>query len=179
VTVHSLHPSLERSRGFATAPWWEPVYREAFPSFEGMTYVNRDGSGQRDGIDRLIALTSGRTIAIDEKVRERDYPDFCLEYWSVKHKGAGQRDKPGWVAKELRCDYIAYAFVPSGRCYLLPFHDLRRAWRRHHREWVDAYREIRADNHFYETVSVGVPIGVVLRAMSDASLIRFDSKVAA
>jgi hypothetical protein len=87
MTVHSLHPSLERSRGFATAPWWEPVYREAFPSFEGMTYVNRDGSGQRDGIDRLIALTSGRTIAIDEKVRERDYPDFCLEYWSVKHKG--------------------------------------------------------------------------------------------
>lgn len=173
MTVHRLRASLERSRAYADAPWWEQVYREAFPSFEGMTYVHRAGSGQRDGIDRVVTLTSGRVVTIDEKVRDRDYQDFCLEYWSVKHKRDRKRDEPGWIAKEMRCDYLAYAFVPSGRCYLLPFHELRRAWRKHFREWVAEYPEIRADNGYYDTLSVAVPISVVQRALSDVSLIRF------
>jgi hypothetical protein len=136
MTVHDFHRSLRASRRHSSASWWEQVYRAAFPSFEGMTYVNNPGSGQRDGVDRIVTLTSGRVVTVDEKVRERDYDDFCLEYWSVKHKRDSSRDEPGWVAKDLRCDYIAYAFVPSGRCYLLPFHDLRRAWRENHERWV-------------------------------------------
>jgi hypothetical protein len=115
MTVHNLNTSLAYARRWTDAPWWEQVYREAFPSFEGMVAIHRMGSGQRDGVDRLIALTNGATIKVDEKVRDKDYQDFCLEYWSVKHKTDSRQNAPGWIAKDLRCDYIAYAFVPSGR----------------------------------------------------------------
>src|SRR5690242_10457916 len=99
MTVHSFQRSLRASQQHVDAPWWEQVYREAFPTFEGMTYVNGLGSGQRDGVDRILSLTSGRTVAVDEKVRSVDYDDFCLEYWSVKHKSDSSKDEPGWIAK--------------------------------------------------------------------------------
>jgi hypothetical protein len=73
---------------------------------------------------------------------------------------------PGWVAKDLACDYIAYAYAATGECYLLPFQDLRRAWRYNHKRWVREYREVRADNHRYVTVSVAVPTDVLLAALS-------------
>jgi hypothetical protein len=37
-------------------------------------------------------------------------PDFLLEYWSDY-----ERRSPGWIEKDLACDFIAYAFVPSRR----------------------------------------------------------------
>ena len=109
---------------------------------------------------------------IDEKVRIEDWPDFLLEVWSDH-----ERRKPGWVAKDLECDFIAYAFVPSRRCYLLPFLTLRRAWQIHGREWWDrgrldapGYRLVSADNGSYRTVSVAVPIADLLDAMSGAQV---------
>lgn len=173
MTVHKFRQSLAASHSHSDAPWWEEIYREAFPTFAGMVNVRDPGSGQRDGIDRHIALTNGRTITVDEKVRETDYPDFCLEYWSVKHKSNRSYDEPGWIAKDLRCDYIAYAFAPSGRCYLLPFPLLRRAWRYNHADWVARYFQVEADNGHYRTISVAVPIAVVLNAVTGACLVRF------
>jgi hypothetical protein len=142
-----------------------------------MFNVRTDGAGQRNGIDRHIGLANGRTITVDEKVRSRDWPDFALEFWSDH-----TRKQRGWVAKDLACDYLAYAFVPSARCYLLPFPQLRSAWRQHHRKWVNEYRD--AERHYadnqengrrWQTWFVPVPINVVLRAISDATLIRWES----
>ena len=176
MTVHSFAASLNESQRHADAPWWEQAYRAAFPDLEACVSVRSDGWAQRGGIDRKLVLASGRHVTIDEKVRTVDRQDFALEYWSDH-----ARRVPGWVAKDLACDYIAYAFVPSGRCYLLPFHELRRAWRANRREWVRAYRDPkrhiahnRENGRGWETHFVPVPIPVVMEALADAMLVHFD-----
>src|SRR3990172_3716538 len=141
VTTHNFKASLALSRGYADAPWWEEIYRQAFPSFAAMAYVADDCPAQRDGVDRVVTTSGGHVYRIDEKVREKDWNDFFLEYWSDEG-----RQLRGWVAKDLGCNYIAYAFVPSRTCYLLPFQLLRCAWRRHHREWVEKFRQRRVKN---------------------------------
>lgn len=170
--MHSFESSLRFSQEQASAPWWEPIYREAFPDFAAMTYVG-DCPAQRDGVDRIVVTKNGHVYRVDEKVRATEYADFCLEYWSKK----AQRVR-GWVAKDLGCDFIAYAFAPSGRCYLLPFTLLRRAWRLHGQDWVrlgemsrDGFRIVEAHNPGYVSVNVAVPIDHVLDAIRSASLI--------
>ena len=171
MTIHDFHERLVCSHSYADAPWWLGVYRTAFPGLAAAVSVRDDGWAQRAGIDRLLTLTSGRTITIDEKVRERDWPDILLERWSNEECRV-----PGWVQKPLACEFIAYAFVPSSRCYLLPTLTLQRAWRLHGREWIANHREMRAQNKTYCTVSVAVPIGELLAAISDAICVRWESE---
>lgn len=169
MTIHTFSESLAKSNEYAEAEWWETVYRRAFHNLAGMTSVRHDGWAQRCGIDRVLTLTSGKTLTVDEKVRFKEYGDIALEYWSDR-----DRRVPGWVAKDLACDYIAYAFVSSQRCFLLPFPQLRRAWRTHHASWVEKYKPpIEADNGNYVTICVGVPIDELLSKISDASVVSW------
>ena len=171
--VHDFDTSLALSHVHADAPWWLDVYRRAFPDLAAAVNVRSDGWAQRGGIDRVLTLASGKSLTIDEKVRDKDWPDFCLEYLSDV-----ERQTRGWVAKDLACDFIAYAFVPSSRCYLLPFQSLRRAWRINHRAWVGQYRRVDAQNRTYVTRSVAVPIPIVLRALGDAMCVDWRSEAA-
>lgn len=147
----------------------------AFPDLMTVAAVAEDGWGQRGGIDKVLTLKSGKTLLVDEKVRATDWDDFALEYWSDH-----ARKIKGWVAKELACDYIAYAFLPSGRCYLLPFQELRRVWRTHAEEWVRRYRTDRhvAHNNGWETWFVPVPIPIVLEALKESMLVYFEPRPA-
>ena len=176
--VHDFEESLALSESYADAPWWEEVYRQAFPSMASMTCIRQDGWAQRGGIDRVIILRSGKSLGIDEKVRAEDWPDILLEYWSNR-----ERRTPGWVAKDLATDYIAYAFIPSQRCYLLPFATLRRAWKENGAEWValgkadaDGFRIVPANNRTYTTISVAVPIPQLMAALADAMVIDWAPK---
>lgn len=173
--MHRFDESLAKSQAQADAPWWESVYRVAFPNFAGMLSVRNDGWAQRGGIDRVITLSSGKTISVDEKVREEDWPDILWEYLS-----AAETKKPGWCCKDLACDYIAYAFVPSQTCYLLPALQLRKAFLSHGRKWVqlgrsrqNGFRIVRAVNDGYTTVSVAVPIRESLDAIRDAMIVSW------
>lgn len=166
--VHNFQDSLKKSQEQADAPWWIDVYREAFPDLAATVNVRDDGWAQRGGIDRVLTLNSGKTLTVDEKVRAGDWPDFCLEYWSsYEHK------TPGWVAKDLACDFIAYAFIPSATCYLLPFQTLRRSWRDNHKEWVKNYLPVKAKNKGYTTISVAVPIEIVMQSMADGMKVNW------
>lgn len=169
--AHNFADSLAESQRHSDAPFWQEVYREAFPDLESMVCVRADGWAQRGGIDRVLTLASGKTLTVDEKVRTKDYDDILLEYWSDR-----DRKVPGWVAKPLACDFIAYAFVPSQRCLLLPYQSLRRAWRKNRVAWVKKYKRVEADNSNYVTVSVAVPIGVLLASLSDAMQITWAGK---
>lgn len=169
MTTHRFNESLEASAQAAAAPWWENVYRQAFPSFQGMSLVVDDGAGQRNGVDRTITLGSGRVVTVDEKVRQRDWPDFFIEFYSDR-----DRRVAGWIAKDLACDYIAYAFVASGCCYLLPFRELRAAWRTHRQAWVGEYGRLEVENQGYVTVGCPVPRQVVLAAIAEHMLLRFE-----
>jgi len=172
--VHNFNECLARSHSYAEAPWWHEVYENAFPTMQAALNVRQNGWAQRAGIDRQIVLDCGRIIKVDEKVRERDYDDFFLEYYSVV-----QDKTRGWVAKDLDCDYIAYAFVPSQTCYLLPFLELRRAWRNNRCTWVDRYPVRDIPNERYDTRGVCVPINVVLDAISDAMKVTWNNNPAA
>lgn len=166
--AHDFQESLQRSHSYVDAGWWLDVYRAAFPSLMASVSVRDDGWAQRGGIDRVLTLAGGKTLYVDEKVREKDWPDIALEYWSdVKRK------KPGWVAKDLACDFIAYAFVPSETCHLLPFQTLRRAWQLNCKSWVADYPRIEALNSGYVTVSVAVPTEVLLAALSNAMTVSW------
>lgn len=169
--LHSFADSLAKSEAYADAPWWVEVYRRAFPNLLTAVSIRDDGWAQRGGIDRVLTLNCGRTYTVDEKVRERDWPDFLLERWSDE-----ARRKLGWIQKPLACDFIAYAFVPSATCYLLPVPALQRAWRLNKHEWVARYGEKRAQNQGYVTVSTPVPRAELLAAIGNAMTINWSSK---
>lgn len=172
---HNFAESLAKSAAQADAPWWELVYRQAFPAFASMQCVRSDGWAQRGGIDRVVVLSSGKTLTVDEKVRDKDWNDFLWEYLSDR-----DRKTPGWCDKDLACDYIAYAFIPSQRCFLLPFQQLRKAWLQNGVEWVtranrgDAgYRIVDAENKGYFTRSVAVPLKETFKAVREAMIINW------
>lgn len=111
----------------------------------------------------MLTLACGRTYTVDEKVRTNDWPDILLEQWSDE-----ARRSPGWIQKPLACDFIAYAFAPSRRCYLLPVVPLQRAWRLFGRQWINDFEQKRALNLGYVSASVPVPIDVLMSAMTRA-----------
>jgi hypothetical protein len=164
-------------------PGWERIYRQAFPDFDYMRDHRLDGYHQREGIDRSVITKHAKHILIDEKVRMRNkltgkvYPDIALEVWSnVEGK------VPGWVSKPLRADYIAYAILPLGVCYLLPVPQLQAVWIAHEDEWTRWYKMITAKSkkrsgdrlREWSTQSVCVPASVVLDAIKDTLTVRFD-----
>lgn len=168
--IHVFKDSLALSQQYADAPWWLDIYMKAFPDLASCVCVREDGWAQRGGIDRVLTLNSGKTLTVDEKVREKDWPDILLEYWSDK-----KRRIPGWVAKNLACDFIAYAFVPSKICYLFPFQTLRRTWRLRGRDWVKKYKCVEAQNEGYVTISVAVPTEILIAGIADSMAISWDS----
>ena len=168
--VHNFDQCLRRSHSYAEAPWWGVVYRKAFQGIAAMVNVRGDGWAQRGGIDRVLTLQCGRTITIDEKVRDKDYGDILLERWSDR-----RQQKPGWIQKQLACEFIAYAVAPTQVCYLLPTLTLQRAWRDFGRDWINRYDPVIARNPGYETESVPVPVAVLFDAMTGAMTLRWES----
>lgn len=164
--IHDFRTSLALSESFSDAPWWQDLYRKAFPTLRSAVSVRADGWAQRGGIDRVITLACGRVFTVDEKVRTNDWPDILLERWSDEGRG-----KPGWIQKPLACDFIAYAFAPSRRCYLLPVVPLQRAWRLNGRNWIANYGERRAVNQGYRSSNVPVPIETLMAAIAAAMVL--------
>jgi len=162
--IHSFGKSLKRSHEIAGEPFWEEIYREFFPDFHSMAYIEKDGWAQRGGVDRIIVLGSSRIVKIQEKCREEVWPDILLERWSDR----GSR-KPGWIQENLDCDYLAYVFLPTKECHMLPFLALRRAWRMFGREWIERYPPTIAANRGWVTEGVPVPIAALYLALSEAS----------
>lgn len=166
--MNDFESDLAYSHSQSDSEWWPVVYNKAFKGIASINDVRQDGWAQRGGIDRLIVLESGRTITIDEKVRRKDWGDILLEFWSSVEK-----KQPGWVEKELACDYIAYAFEPSQRCYLLPFLELQRAWFNNKDGWLNKYGKVEAKNAGYTTVSCPVPTRVLQLTLANGMKIEW------
>lgn len=167
--VHDFRERLAFSEVASDEPFWLEVYKKAFPNMVNFMSCPGDTKSQRDGIDRVILLASGRILKIDEKKREREYPDILLEYISVDTTGA-----PGWVEKDLPIDYLAYAFMTSRRVYLFPWDMLRRAWIQFKTEWLEKYKIPPAHNNGYKTLSVAIPTLILLKAIKNASIIQLE-----
>jgi hypothetical protein len=175
MSTHSFSESLAKSHRAEDASWWLDVYRKAFPTLVAAPSVRKDGWAQRAGIDRQIILECGRVIPVDEKVRYRKYSgDILLEFWSDF-----ERQEAGWAAKPLRCEFIAYAFAPSGVCYMFPTLTLQAACRANAREWVSVFKYLDARNkdertgRAWTTRSVAIPIDTLMTAIAGAMSVSF------
>lgn len=169
---HDFVECLTRSHEQSEDPIWERVYKNAFHNFGTMYSVKDDGWAQRGGIDRMVTLTSGRTLAIDEKCRFKDYGDILVEVYSNEAKKIA-----GWACKDLACDFIAYGVFPQSgnkRCYLIPFIPFRKAVKDNGRDWGREYGYKRAQNNGYVTTSIPVPTDVLFQAVTDACCIKID-----
>jgi len=165
--IHDFKEQLSYSETASDEPFWDAIYRKAFPNMVNHMLCNGDTQSQRMGIDRLIMLASGKVLTIDEKKRKEEYSDILLEYVSVD-----TTDAPGWIEKDLSIDYLAYAFMKTKRVYLLDWLALRRAWGHYKEEWLSKYTHITAQNNGYKTLSVAVPIDVLKSAISLATVIQ-------
>lgn len=168
--VHDFQKSLNKSKALEDSPFWFDLYKQYFPTLVTAMPVRKDGWAQRGGIDRVLVLSDGTILTVDEKIREKDFDDFLLEYYSFY-----EQKTPGWIEKDLTCDYIAYVVRPSRKCYLLPFQLLRQAWRENHKAWLAQHKRIKVHNRGYTTVSVAVPKKEVQRALMKAMVVTWDT----
>ena len=165
--VHNFKDDLARSDANAGDPWWEVFYRKVFPEYQSMSYNFGDNPQglvlQSQGVDRSVALSGGKVVLIEEKIRYiPKRPDVLLERWSdVDH------NVPGWIVKDLHCDYIAYVWWEAKEGLLLPFQQLRMAWRRHGKEWMKRYPQKDAPNRGYKTRNYPIPTSILLDAIRD------------
>lgn len=166
-TPHSFQVQLAYSERASHETFWNDVYRKAFPNLIAQVPCPGDFASQRQGIDRVLVLSNGRLLKIDEKKRERVYPDILLEFLSNDRTGA-----PGWMEKDLVIDYLSYAFMPNRKVYMFDWLFLRRAWLHYRDEWKQRYRTVKALNSGYMTHSVAVPIPVLQTAVRTASIIE-------
>lgn len=190
MTTHDFGRSLAYSHDQADAPWWKEVYQQAFPDMVSMTDLRHDGWHQLAGRDRVVMLSSGRPVYVDEKVRSRDYgDDIGVEVWSV-YPRTGKRPYPpvlgakeGWACKPLDCDYVAYAIVPTQKCHLLPHLGIRAAWTKHGAAWrrnadreANGFRWCEANNGRYLSISIAVPTWLLHEAITDAMTVSWAPK---
>jgi len=184
---HDFAASLTYSHSQADQPWWEQVYRRAFPDFVAMVDLRRDGWHQRAGRDRAVVLASGRTIYVDEKVRRKAYDDVAVEVWSTYPKNGRPPyppvvgAEPGWARKPLDCDWLAYAFAPTRTCYLFPFLGVRAAFAAYGSKWIaaatterDGFRWCVADNRRYDSISIAIPVATLRAAINDAMTVTWS-----
>jgi len=164
--IHDFNERLIYSFKSSDEDFWEKVYRKLFPTMTSMT-LETDLDMQRQGVDRLVFVESGRFYTIDEKKRSKEYNDILLEYISVDTTGA-----LGWIEKSLRIDFLAYAFMQSKKCYVFPFPLLQKAWREHKEEWMEEYPKITAENVGYNTHSLAIPKKILFSAVCNASIIN-------
>lgn len=182
--IHDFAERLEWSAALSEEPSWIAFYRRLWPDLISAVRIDKNSAWQKWGVDRLLLLASGRQFTVDEKKREKDYGDLLIEEWSVGRR-IGERfigEKVGWsLDATKRCDFIAYAIPPAGKCYMLPFELLRQACSANLEVWKQLVTNGRpaypkdARNNGYVTRNCAVPWPEVKRAICEQMLRRFGT----
>jgi len=168
--MNDFKKDLEYSHSCEDDPCWLEIYKKAFPTMTNIISHRQDGWHQRDGVDRSIILANSKQILIDEKARRiKNTGDIMLEYISND-----KNNSPGWAEKSLRCDYIAYAFMPSGIAYLLPVLQLQHAWQKNKDLWLSKYKTRAAINKSYKTLNCPVPTNELYKEIGQCLRIDFE-----
>jgi len=166
--INDFKKDLAYSCEKSSEVFWDSFYHKAFPDMLFAREVPDNCQGQKFGIDRVVYLRSGKTIFIDEKKRRKSYGDILLEYKSNSNAAVNN----GWMNKDLLIDYIAYAFIPDKKVYLLDWCNLKRVWFENGSKWfknalsgVDGFKHVKAQNASYKTLSIAVPIKILINKL--------------
>lgn len=156
--VHDFDINLFYSLDPEESDYLDSVYKQIFPGLKDIEFM-KTREEQRKGIDKKLHFENGATITFEEKKRRVAYDDILLEIWSVSEKRI-----EGWLYTS-HADYISYFIPSSQKLYILPLLLLRKAWARNQEQWTDQYRELRAKNEGYTTLSRAIPTRVLLPAI--------------
>ena len=157
-SIHKLDEELLYSLEPEESKYLDLVYKQIFPGLKDIEFMETREE-QRKGMDKKLYFENGATITFEEKKRRVDYGDILLEIWSV-----WEERKLGWLYTS-HADYISYFIPSSQKLYILPLLLLRKAWARNQKQWTDQYRELRAKNEGYTTLSRAIPTRVLLPAI--------------
>lgn len=181
--VHSFTERLEWSEQLSDEPSWVEFYRKLWPNLLSATKLPGPSWQQERGIDRRIELGNGRMFTIDEKKREKDYGDILLEthddcQYDPDEKRILSSHRPGWAMNKHKvCDFVAYAVIPAGKVYLLPFEILRLTLDRMLPAWQQGQDRARwpiaARNNGYWTINVGVPWAALRQQLTETMVRSF------
>lgn len=161
IVVHDFQAKLAESNTLSDEDSWIGFYERVWPGqIVCSVRIDKDSVFQRWGVDREIKLVTGQQFTVDEKKRTKDYGDMLIEEWSQFYGERDTRNKVGWTRdRAKRCDFVAWAVVPSGKCWLIPFDLLRRTTHAYLGDWKKAagtrYPSI-SQNRNYQTVNCPV-----------------------
>jgi hypothetical protein len=158
--INNFAVQLEKSNGATAAEFWTSAYKKFFPEFSERFAMPKYTLAQRRGVDVLVYLGNDQIKRVDEKLREDSYPDIILE-----HTSHDRMKTKGWIEKEMWIDYLAYGVLPTRKAYLFPWDLLQRAWRTNRTLWMAEYKDVRAPNDGYYTLSTPVPYRVLYAAL--------------
>jgi len=135
----------------------------------GACNVHRaSNANDRNGVDWWVEHRSGKFLAIDCKVRSKDFgiknpknDDLALETWSVIEEKI-----VGWTAREDKLtDYILWFWMDSGRWCLIPFPLLCNVFLKNSDQWTKEYKvatqKTTGMNSEYHSQCVFVPRRVI------------------
>jgi hypothetical protein len=60
--THNFEEEVKWSEASSDEPFWEAIYKKAFPNMVNHMLCSGDFQSQRMGVDRSILLSSGRTL---------------------------------------------------------------------------------------------------------------------
>jgi hypothetical protein len=176
-TIHNYQDSLKKSTRFINDAIWYKIYSQALP---GAIKIVRAPYHHPDGVDRYLCLLDGRTLKVNEIVRQGSWTDILIEEWAG---GIGRTS--GWIKKPASAyDYIAYVILGTRRCFLIPFPSLQEAWVKNKQEWRElaelklcGFRSVKAQNRAgygdYITESIAVPISAIREAVKGVIEVGF------
>lgn len=130
---------------------------------------------QGEGIDVWVRLSSKKILKIEHKVRpfilSTKYSDIQLEY---KHTYKNEKFmSTGWMERNLKCNYLLVCYYPDKICFLIPWKELRKVWKKHRKEWIEKYTCYPpADNKTYDSWCAGIPVEVLKKYVSSMKKIQ-------
>lgn len=154
--IYSFDDNLDFSQKNQLDPRWSQAYHEFFPGLSNIEIVS-DSKYQDSGVDKIIYMKDGIQYNIDEKVDRKGYPRFPIEIIQDSITG-----RPGWAVKEGQMtDYIAYLVKPDQKYYLIPYQELKDAYRRNEQQWLNMAKSRERNGFLYRIVKNDKKGGVV------------------
>jgi hypothetical protein len=126
---------------------------------------------QKNGNDMTITLSSGKTVNLQLKSREKDYGDILIEY---RHDYPSGYTKPGWIERPSDADYLIYC-TPKA-IYRIHYPQLHAFW---HWNKEGLLRELptkRATNRDYVTLNVAIPFPLLRQGGVQVESVSVTSK---
>lgn len=129
--------------------------------FPGAREILKRESVQIDkqGVDLWVVLDNGKRLAVDVKVREKDFgkDDLALEVWSVV-----ENQVIGWSLDEKKqTDYILWFWKDTRKFCIVPFPLLVKAFQHNRLTWLDNCEHPKQRTHqnrrIYHSECVFVP----------------------